>query len=231
MTAASFGKIPTIRDRLLISLFTRSSGFVNQTFGQWLRGNAVKASTSALASSINGPILGKVRLSWSRTVSQVAATVAGSGGWAKMVRNTAATMSLWDFGTRASRFRMKCTRQRWWPTFWKTHRRAETSPACGSEMTSRTPVSPTFLQRPQERPPRHLVLGVADLHTQDFTAAVGGDAGRDHDGRRGDLATGGAADMEIGGVEEHVREADVVQRPGAERLDLLVQPGADPAHL
>src|ERR687897_37941 len=74
-------------------------------------GKAVKASTSVFASSISGPILGKAAASWSRTLSQVAATASGFG-WAKMVRNTAATMSLWDFGTRASRLRAKWTRHR-----------------------------------------------------------------------------------------------------------------------
>ena len=49
---------------------------VDQILGQWLR---VKANTSAFAASIRGPILGNVRASWSRTVSQVFATVGGSG--------------------------------------------------------------------------------------------------------------------------------------------------------
>src|SRR5215207_660709 len=111
MTAASLGKIPTTRARLLISLLTRSRGLVDQILGQWLRGKAVKANTSGLASSINGPILGNAATSWSRTLSQVAATVAASG-WAKIVRNTAATMSLWDLGTSANKLRAKCTRQR-----------------------------------------------------------------------------------------------------------------------
>ena len=71
----------------------------------------MKAKTSALASSIRRPILGKPAASWSRTVSQVAET-ASAVGWAKMVRNTAATMSLCDLGTSASRFLAKCTRQR-----------------------------------------------------------------------------------------------------------------------
>src|SRR5215218_2824309 len=95
MTAGSLGKMPTTRARRLISLLTRSSGYVDQVLAQWLRRNAVKASTSAFASSISGPILGKLAASWSRTVSQVAET-ASAVGWAKMVRNTAATMSLWD---------------------------------------------------------------------------------------------------------------------------------------
>src|SRR6188472_1933721 len=97
ITAASLGKMPTTRARRLISLLTRSSGLVDQIFDQCARGNAVNARTSVFASSIRGPIFGKDLVSWSRTSSQVAATVVASG-WAKMVRNTAATMSVWDLG-------------------------------------------------------------------------------------------------------------------------------------
>src|SRR3712207_7004385 len=71
-TAGSLGKMPTTRARRLISLLTRSSGLVDQIFGQWLRGKVVNASTSAFASSISGSILGKFAASWLRTVSQVA---------------------------------------------------------------------------------------------------------------------------------------------------------------
>src|SRR3954464_3216099 len=93
MTAASFGKMPTTRARRLISLFTRSNGFVDHTFPQCARGNEVNANPSAFAASISGPILGKPVASWSRTVSQVPDTACG-GGWAKMVRNTAAALCL-----------------------------------------------------------------------------------------------------------------------------------------
>src|SRR3954452_3904539 len=55
-----------------------------------------------------------------------------------MVRNTAATMSLCDFGTNASRLRAKWTRQRWCPTPWKMRASAATRPLCWSEMTSPT---------------------------------------------------------------------------------------------
>src|SRR5829696_9779890 len=40
MTAGSLGKMPTTRARRLISLLTRSSGLVDHTLGQWLRGKA-----------------------------------------------------------------------------------------------------------------------------------------------------------------------------------------------
>src|SRR3954451_10682510 len=106
MTAASLGKIPTTRERRLISLLIRSSGLFDQILTQWARGNAANARTSALASSIRGATLGKDRASWSRTSSQAAETAAAFG-WAKIVRNTAATMSLCDLGIRASRLRAK----------------------------------------------------------------------------------------------------------------------------
>src|SRR6476661_3505326 len=60
MTAAGLGKIPTTRDRRLISLLIRSSGLVDQVFCQWALGKVVNASTSGLASSISGPIFGNV---------------------------------------------------------------------------------------------------------------------------------------------------------------------------
>ena len=51
--------------------------------------------------------LGNMPASWSRTWSLVELTESASG-WAKIVRNTAATMSVCDRGTKASRLRAKC---------------------------------------------------------------------------------------------------------------------------
>ena len=90
MTAAVLGKIPTTRERRLISLLTRSRGLVDQIFRQWAWGKAVKARTSAWASSIRGPSLGKRAANSSRVFSQAAWTSAGVD-WAKMVRKAAAT--------------------------------------------------------------------------------------------------------------------------------------------
>jgi hypothetical protein len=92
------------------------------------------------------------------------------------------------------------------------------------------PGQPALAQGAQEAAPEHLVFGVADVTAENLPAAVGGHPGRhDHD-HRGDLPRCDAH-VEIGGVEEHIRERGVVQRPGPERLDLLVQPGTDPRHL
>jgi hypothetical protein len=59
MTASSFGKMPTTRDRRLISLLIRSSGLFDQILIQCALGNAVNASTSVFAASIDGPIFGR----------------------------------------------------------------------------------------------------------------------------------------------------------------------------
>jgi len=88
------------------------------------------------------------------------------------------------------------------------------------------PGQATFPQGAEETAPKHLVFAVTDVDTEDLPAAGRGHTGRDHDGHRGDLS--GATDMEIGRVEEHVGEAGVVQRPGPECSDLLVQTGTDP---
>ena len=58
ITAASFGKMPTTRERRLISLLRRSRGLVDQILRQCYLGNAANAKTSALAASITGPTLG-----------------------------------------------------------------------------------------------------------------------------------------------------------------------------
>jgi hypothetical protein len=50
-------------------LLIRSSGFVDHVFRQWVLGNDAKASTSAFASSMSGPIFGNDAVRRSRTSS------------------------------------------------------------------------------------------------------------------------------------------------------------------
>ena len=84
-----WGRCP--RARRITSLFSRSSGFVDQISAQWARGKVAKERTSTRASSIKTPILGK------RSASCTDLDRGGGDGvgvgWAKMVRDTAATMS------------------------------------------------------------------------------------------------------------------------------------------
>jgi hypothetical protein len=87
---------------------------VDQIFCQCALGIPVNASTSALVSSISGPILGNDVARRSRISSQVACTASASGV-EKIIRNMLATMSALSLGTWASRLRANCTRQRWCP--------------------------------------------------------------------------------------------------------------------
>ena len=76
VSEASLGKIPTTRDRRLISLLMRSRGLVDQIFCRCARGNAAKASTSGLASAISAAALGKGPLPLERLASS--STVVGA---------------------------------------------------------------------------------------------------------------------------------------------------------
>jgi hypothetical protein len=66
--------------------------------------------------------------------------------------------------------------------------------------------SALLLQVGQERPPEDLVLGVADVETEDLAAAVSGDPGGDDHGHRDDLG-GGVADVQVGRVEIDVGDS------------------------
>jgi hypothetical protein len=81
----------------------------------------------------------------------------------------------------------------------------------------------------QERGPEGAVLAVTDVDPEHFSVPGRGHAGGDHHGPRDDAAADAA--LEVGGVEEHIDEPGVVQRPVAERLQVPVELGADAADL
>ena len=112
-----------------------------------------------------------------------------------------------------------------------TLRMAARSPAWASEMTSRTPPSPRARSAAQEAGPERLVLAVADVDAEDLALPAGGDPGGDDHGAGHDLAEGVVADVDVGGIQVHVREPDVAEGAVAERGDALVEAGADPRHL
>ena len=78
----------------------------------------------------------------------------------------------------------------------------------------------------QERGPERAVFAVADIEAQHFRVSGGGDPGGDHDRPRHHAAADAA--LHIGGVQEHVHEAGVVQRPLPERFEVAVELAADP---
>ncbi len=85
------------------------------------------------------------------------------------------------------------------------------------------------LQMGEELAPEHLVLAVADIQPEDLPPALAGDPGGDHDRFAGDQPA--ATDMQVGGIQEHVRVAGGVEPAGPEPTDFLVQTGTDPRHL
>jgi hypothetical protein len=78
----------------------------------------------------------RTRASWAATSS--------AEGWAKMVRTMVATKGWALFGTRASRLRMKCVRQRCHDAPGSAVSRAASRPLWSSEITSCTPPRPRF---------------------------------------------------------------------------------------
>lgn len=81
----------------------------------------------------------------------------------------------------------------------------------------------------EERAPEHLVLAVADIEPEDLPAAIAGHSGGDHDRLAGDQPA--ATDMQVGGIQEHVRIGDLVEPSGAEPADLFIESCTDAGYL
>jgi hypothetical protein len=88
---------------------------------------------------------------------------------------------------------------------------------------------PAGLERAQEGGPERAVLAVTHIQAQDLPAAVGGDPGGDHHRPRHHPAV--HPRLDIGGVQEHIREGDMGQRPAAEGGHLGVQLPTDAGDL
>jgi hypothetical protein len=88
------------------------------------------------------------------------------------------------------------------------------------------PAQAAVFQRSQERGPEHLVFRVADVDTEHLAVTVGGHARGHHDSSGDDAMVD--AGLDVGGVQVHVGEGDVVEAAAAEHGDLVVDAGADP---
>src|SRR4051794_40453435 len=104
--AVSSGKMPTTSVRRLTSLFSRSSGLVDQILRQWACGKSAKAVITSRASRSSIAAAGNCRSRVAATFCTASRTVSAAG-WAKMVRIAAATISACPLLTRASTLRMK----------------------------------------------------------------------------------------------------------------------------
>jgi hypothetical protein len=80
-------------------------------------------------------------------------------------------------------------------------------------------------QRAQEGRPEGAVLGVADGQAEHLAAAIGAHAGGDHHRLADDVRA--LVGLQVGRIQEQVREARVPQRPVAEGTHVLVELGAD----
>ena len=100
-------------------------------------------------------------------------------------------------------------------------------PGCASLMASSTPTRPRAT-RLQELAPERLGLRLADVEADDLAPAGLVDGVGDHDALARHAAA--VADLLDLGVDEQIRVA-ALQRPLAERLDLLVEQPGDPADL
>jgi len=101
----------------------------------------VNASTSVFASFIIAATFGKLPARVSATRSHCAATSAGSV-CAKMVLTAAVTAGACLAATAVCRLRMKCTRHRCHVELVNCCATADFNPACASEITRCTPLSP-----------------------------------------------------------------------------------------
>ncbi len=84
------------------------------------------------------------------------------------------------------------------------------------------------LQRAQKRGPKCAVLAVTDVKAQHLAASIGGHPGSHHDGLGHHTVVDSG--LAVGGVEKHIPEWLVGQRPVPKRRDFDVELGADPAH-
>jgi len=87
-------------------------------------------------------------------------------------------------------------------------------------------VKPAGAEPAAELGPERFGFGVPDRTAQHFSAAVGGDPGGDHH-RFGDHLMILPA-VDVGGVDKHVGELDVIEAAVAEGVDGLVKTRTDP---
>src|SRR5881397_708651 len=227
MTAARSGKMPTTSLRRRISLLSRSSELFDQSCRQCSFGKLVKASRSAAASSSSVAASGKRVSSWS-TIRRCCSCTVSASGCAKIVRTIVATKLCALFGTRVSRLRIACVRQRCQAAPGRVAAIASTRPGCASLVTSRTPERPRATserRKASQAAPSSLVT-----------------TSRPSDSRKPSRLTPTACTTQTLTVRPPSRhftwsvEGDVcvraaVERPGAEVLDDLVEALRQPRDL
>jgi hypothetical protein len=90
------------------------------------------------------------------------------------------------------------------------------------------PAQATAGELAQERRPKRLGVGGANVHAENFAPAITVDADRDNHRNRHDAAI--LAHLHVGGVDPQIRPV-ALDRAAEERLHLVVDLRAQPAHL
>ena len=164
------------------------------------------------------------------TISSSCSRTAAASGWAKIVRIAARTISALPFGMRASTLRRKWTRQRCQAAPRSTARDGALEALVGVADDEPHAGQAARPERAQEGRPEGAVLAVADRQARappgrpSPVTPVATTIALRHDRRA-------LVGLDVGGVEEHVGEADVVERALPEGRHDRVELAADPAHL
>src|SRR3954447_19596954 len=161
------------------------------------------------------------------TASESRSRACSSESALKIGRSNAPSRPCWSLRACPKQSLRKCTVQRCQAQP-RTLAIAAFSPACASLMASWTPARPRATRPRRKLGPERFGLGLADIDAQDLAAAGLVHAVRDHQ-RLVDHAPASADLLQLG-VQEHVR-ITALQRPAAERVDVLIQRRADPADL
>ena len=216
------GKMPTTSVRRRISLLSRSWGLLDQIWRQICLGKAVNASSSARAASrcsatlgslsaqcVENPIiLGDNRFSVGLVEDGVQQGAhPRPGGFRGDRHQVDRVMSSAALPGRPGQGGPDRGHQ----------------PGVGIAGDQRDPGQAAGDQVAEERQPARPVLGGGDLDAQDFSVALGVDAGGDQGVHPDDAAV--LADLEHQRVGGHERVRAGVERAGAKRLDGLVELG------
>src|SRR5437870_6775232 len=166
--------------------------------------------------------------SWScSTTRACCAQVVSASGCSKTERTSVATIACADFGTRVSRLRTKCVRQRCQLAPGNTPAIAFFKPSWASEITSCTPDRPRATS--DRKNAVRAVFGREHVHAQHLTVSLDVHARRDDTRDVHDPAT--FADLLGERVNPHVRVGPGVEGPGPERFHDHIERSGELAHL
>ena len=215
--------------RRLISLFTRSSGLVDQIFFQCTAGKPGERGDVVRGVAEHRLDLGQLPAEHRGDDVELLADVArrrAGRRWCGSPRRPSRRCP-WAPGRGRCAGSGPGTAASSAPS--RTAAIAAFRPAWASEMTSCTPARPRALSERRNAVQNAPSSLSPDVEAEHLAVPVRRHPGRDHDGLGHDPVV--HPGLAVGGVQEHVRERLAGQAAVAERGDLAVQVRADPRHL